>query len=281
MPQFHSTTILGWSCCQGDLNSASSSANSCIAAAITRLKTAVTVLHVRCRVLYGDLHVKSYDWNDSQSGATSSTAKLVLDEVIDASSGPAAIFPASGGNIHQFTAMSDCAVLDILAPPYSPHGGQLPLFCLQQQYCVTTKIRTMAKTMCLSSPCSHAHSKETRHIICLLVTCALPTHHSPSLTYCLAMHGWHQRHHLHNLTNDAELSMADVQETCSAELCLACPFACLHSMIVSQLTHCIWTSWLHERRSVVPRTFGNSQILKIPAQNYTAFATLLTARYLI
>ena len=74
-------------------------------------------------MLYGDLHVKSYDWTDGGAGTQSATAQLVLDQVIDASSGPAAIFPASGGNIHQFTAVTDCAVLDVLAPPYSPEGG--------------------------------------------------------------------------------------------------------------------------------------------------------------
>lgn len=79
---------------------------------------------VLSRVLYGDLHVKSYDWSDGQSGMTSPKAKLVLDKVIDSGAGPAAIFPASGGNIHQFTAVTDCAVLDVLAPPYSPQGGR-------------------------------------------------------------------------------------------------------------------------------------------------------------
>ena len=83
-----------------------------------------------CRVLYGQLHVRSYDWANTQpsslagSGPTSSSAKLVLDEVVEPTSAPAVILPSEGGNIHQFTALTDCAVLDILAPPYSPRGGQ-------------------------------------------------------------------------------------------------------------------------------------------------------------
>ena len=47
-----------------------------------------------------------------------------MDEVVEAGSKPAIIFPTAGGNIHQFSAVTDCAVLDILAPPYSPQGGQ-------------------------------------------------------------------------------------------------------------------------------------------------------------
>ncbi|KAL3159690.1 hypothetical protein ABBQ38_010096 [Trebouxia sp. C0009 RCD-2024] len=85
---------------------------------------------VLSRVLYGQLHVRSYDWastqhtshNGSQQGL--SMAKLVLDEVVAPTNAPAVIFPSTGGNIHQFTAVTDCAVLDILAPPYSPQGGR-------------------------------------------------------------------------------------------------------------------------------------------------------------
>lgn len=79
-------------------------------------------------MLYGQLHVKSYDWanaqqdNDRQSH-TPSAAHVVMDEVVEAGSEPAVIFPTAGGNIHQFTAVTDCAVLDILAPPYSSQGG--------------------------------------------------------------------------------------------------------------------------------------------------------------
>ena len=51
-------------------------------------------------------------------------AKLVLDEVVAPTTAPAVVFPSTGGNIHQFTAVTDCAVLDILAPPYSPRGGE-------------------------------------------------------------------------------------------------------------------------------------------------------------
>ena len=81
-------------------------------------------------MLYGQLHVRSYDWVNPQpsghegSDPKSSTAKLVLDDVVEPTSAPSVIFPSAGGNIHQFTAVTDCAVLDILAPPYSPRGGE-------------------------------------------------------------------------------------------------------------------------------------------------------------
>jgi len=34
------------------------------------------------------------------------------------------LFPSTGGNLHSFTATSQCAVLDVLAPPYDPKGGR-------------------------------------------------------------------------------------------------------------------------------------------------------------
>lgn len=83
-----------------------------------------------CRVLYGKVHVLSYDWADARHSSSvgsdrkASAAKRVLDKVVEPTCEPAVIFPTAGGNIHQFTAVTDCAVLDVLAPPYSPGGGE-------------------------------------------------------------------------------------------------------------------------------------------------------------
>ena len=72
------------------------------------------------RVLYGDLHVRSFDWVDRDAKLAAS----VCDGVIRGHDDPIALMPASGGNLHQFTALTDCAVLDILSPPYSTEEGR-------------------------------------------------------------------------------------------------------------------------------------------------------------
>eukprot|EP00878_Enallax_costatus_P014583 GHUV01015254.1.p1 GENE.GHUV01015254.1~~GHUV01015254.1.p1 ORF type:complete len:288 (+),score=73.46 GHUV01015254.1:838-1701(+) len=98
------------------------------------------------RLLYGTLHVRAYDWVDPSSAdeesisSTSSTisstssngssehgighhgriraARLVTDRVLTAPADTMVLFPRSGGNIHAFTAISPCAILDVLTPPY-------------------------------------------------------------------------------------------------------------------------------------------------------------------
>lgn len=88
-----------------------------------------------CRVLYGKMRVRSYDWEASDqdhpelpfsSAGASAWARQVLNQVAEPHHQPAALFPASGGNIHEFTAVegSQCAVLDVLAPPYDIAGGE-------------------------------------------------------------------------------------------------------------------------------------------------------------
>nr|GLL22054.1 plant cysteine oxidase 3 [Ipomoea trifida] len=87
---------------------------------------------VLSKVLYGSLHVKGYDWveppcirKSEQTGQPAvRLAKLSVDRVVTAPCGPSVLYPKSGGNLHCFTAVTPCAVLDILAPPYDEAAGR-------------------------------------------------------------------------------------------------------------------------------------------------------------
>ncbi|GBG67584.1 hypothetical protein CBR_g713 [Chara braunii] len=86
---------------------------------------------VLSKLLHGSMHVRSFDWLSPPKGEKGSPlagrprlAKRVLDEVMTAPCDATTLFPTSGGNIHAFTALTPCAVLDVLAPPYCPDGGR-------------------------------------------------------------------------------------------------------------------------------------------------------------
>ncbi|KAK7385326.1 hypothetical protein VNO78_31042 [Psophocarpus tetragonolobus] len=81
---------------------------------------------VLSKLLYGSAHVKAYDWItlDCTGCQTIGLAGKVVDEVIKAPHEPSILFPRSGGNIHSFTALTPCAILDVLAPPYSDEFGR-------------------------------------------------------------------------------------------------------------------------------------------------------------
>lgn len=68
------------------------------------------------------MRVCSYDWAQPDLGGEAPlprAARVVLDATLTADDQPAILFPAAGGNIHEFTALTDCAVLDLMSPPYS------------------------------------------------------------------------------------------------------------------------------------------------------------------
>ncbi|KAL4431942.1 hypothetical protein ABPG77_000209 [Micractinium sp. CCAP 211/92] len=88
---------------------------------------------VMSRVLYGQMHVSSYDWlhpaGEGGGGGVEEDrlprpARTVLDRTFTNGDAPAVLFPRDGGNIHQFTALTDCAVLDLMSPPYSTEDGR-------------------------------------------------------------------------------------------------------------------------------------------------------------
>ncbi|PHT47753.1 Plant cysteine oxidase 3 [Capsicum baccatum] len=87
---------------------------------------------VLSKVLYGSLHVKAYDWvepacirkSEHVGHPTVRLARLAVDKVVTAPHGTSVLYPKSGGNLHCFTAITPCAVLDILAPPYLEAAGR-------------------------------------------------------------------------------------------------------------------------------------------------------------
>lgn len=51
-------------------------------------------------------------------------AKLTTDKIVTATAGTSVLYPKTGGNLHCFTAITPCAVLDILSPPYREDAGR-------------------------------------------------------------------------------------------------------------------------------------------------------------
>ncbi|KAK4757675.1 hypothetical protein SAY87_018976 [Trapa incisa] len=89
------------------------------------------------KILLGTLHIKSFDWVVDAPIRSSSTAnhteaeplsarlaKVKVDSNFTAPCNTSILYPADGGNMHRFTAVTACAVLDVLAPPYSDADGR-------------------------------------------------------------------------------------------------------------------------------------------------------------
>lgn len=51
-------------------------------------------------------------------------AKLKADKVFTSSCDTSVLYPTTGGNIHEFKAITPCAVLDVIGPPYSKEDGR-------------------------------------------------------------------------------------------------------------------------------------------------------------
>ncbi|XP_004493204.1 plant cysteine oxidase 2-like [Cicer arietinum] len=83
------------------------------------------------KLLLGQMHIKSYDWVDSeathnllQQPSKLRLAKLKANDVFTAPCDTSVLYPTTGGNIHEFTAITPCAVLDVIGPPYSKEDGR-------------------------------------------------------------------------------------------------------------------------------------------------------------
>jgi len=93
------------------------------------------------KVLYGEVRVEAYDkapeleeeskikgkgdYSSSQNSNEALTmfARKTKDDVVTEETGPFALF-SKKRNIHKFSAVSSCAILDVLGPPYSPSEGR-------------------------------------------------------------------------------------------------------------------------------------------------------------
>lgn len=101
-------------------------------------ETAVIPLHnhpemtVFNKLLLGTMAIKAYDWVDPFNGCytASSTskmrrlAKLKANTTFTAPCDTSVLYPTSGGNIHEFRAITPCVFLDVIGPPYSHDDGR-------------------------------------------------------------------------------------------------------------------------------------------------------------
>ncbi|KAK9156992.1 hypothetical protein Scep_003566 [Stephania cephalantha] len=83
------------------------------------------------KLLVGSMHIKSYDWIDQDHKSDDPAlptkprlARLKTDKVFSAPCDTSILYPTTGGNIHEFRAVTPCAVLDVLGPPYSSEDGR-------------------------------------------------------------------------------------------------------------------------------------------------------------
>ncbi|XP_057541001.1 plant cysteine oxidase 2 [Amaranthus tricolor] len=86
------------------------------------------------KILFGTMHIKSFDWAEDLPCSTvtlenapeaeARLAKLKVNADFVAPCNTSILYPAAGGNMHCFTAVTACAVLDVLGPPYSDPDGR-------------------------------------------------------------------------------------------------------------------------------------------------------------
>ncbi|XP_068651833.1 plant cysteine oxidase 1-like [Aristolochia californica] len=88
------------------------------------------------KILLGSMHIRSFDWTDIPQNTSDQLnpthfqpagvrlAELKKNTVFTAPCDTSLLYPAAGGNLHRFTAVTACAVLDVLGPPYCDSEGR-------------------------------------------------------------------------------------------------------------------------------------------------------------
>lgn len=95
---------------------------------------------VLSKLLFGSMYIKAYDWVDpihTDTGPNTSRlrlARLEVDNVFTSPCDTSVLYPTSGGNIHSFRAVTSCAVLDVLGPPYSDIEGRTCTYYREHSY---------------------------------------------------------------------------------------------------------------------------------------------------
>ncbi|GLJ32081.1 hypothetical protein SUGI_0646000 [Cryptomeria japonica] len=90
------------------------------------------------KLLFGSMNIKAYDWvypMDTEPNTSQlRLAKLKIDNIFTAPCNTSILHPTSGGNIHQFRAVTSCAVLDVLVPPYCDTAGRSCTYYCEYPY---------------------------------------------------------------------------------------------------------------------------------------------------
>ncbi|KAJ3674788.1 hypothetical protein LUZ60_005404 [Juncus effusus] len=97
------------------------------------------------KLLLGSMHIKSYDWIDPvqvPAGPNTPTqsnelrlVRKVEDSEFTAPCETSILYPTTGGNMHSFRAVSACAILDVLGPPYSMDEDRDCTYYQDYPYC--------------------------------------------------------------------------------------------------------------------------------------------------
>ncbi|GMH39098.1 hypothetical protein BSKO_06996 [Bryopsis sp. KO-2023] len=119
---------------------------------------------VLSRLLYGKMHMRAYQWADE---GRDGNAKLIADGQLKGSESTSVCFP-NHANIHAFRAITPCAVLDVMSPPYDVDEGRdctyyREVFPAAVQETDDGLINANANMLVRLEPCNPPRSLYVRH----------------------------------------------------------------------------------------------------------------------